>query len=64
MEILSYASANKSDKKALGFEIWNFYGSFSNDIMAVKGLRYHGPLVAWPLAIALGSVVNNCTNIN
>ena len=28
----------KKKKKALGFEIWNFYGSFSNDMMAVKGL--------------------------
>ena len=28
----------KEDKKAKGFEIWNFNGSFSNDTMAVKGL--------------------------
>ena len=28
----------KKKKKAYGCEIWNFYGSFSNDIMAVKGL--------------------------
>ena len=28
----------KEDKKAEGFKISHFYGSFSNDIMAVKGL--------------------------
>ena len=35
MEILSHASAKK---KAEGFQILHFYWSFSNDIMAVKGL--------------------------
>ena len=28
----------KEDKKADEFQISHFYGSFSNDIMAVKGL--------------------------
>ena len=27
--------------KRLGFQILHFYGSFSNDIMAVTGLRFH-----------------------
>ena len=32
---------NEEDKKAYGFVIWNFYGWFSNDILAVKGLMAH-----------------------
>ena len=39
MRILSHANAKKKMKKAYGFQILHFYGSFSNDIMAVKGLR-------------------------
>ena len=40
MEILSHASAKKKrgEKKAYGFHISHFRGSFSNDIMAVNGL--------------------------
>ena len=38
-EILSHVSEEKEDKKAEGFQISPFYGSFSKDIMAVKGLR-------------------------
>ena len=39
MEILSHASAKKKrGKKAYGFHISHFRGSFSNDIMAVNGL--------------------------
>ena len=30
----------KVDNKAYGFEILHFYELFSNDIMAVKGLRW------------------------
>ena len=36
----------KEDKKAQGFQIWQFYWSFSNDIMAVKGLRQTNLVVA------------------
>ena len=38
MKIISRDSAKKEDKKASGFQIPHFYGSFSNDIMAMKGL--------------------------
>ena len=37
MKILSHASAKKADKKAEGFQILPFYGSFSSD-MAVNRL--------------------------
>ena len=53
MEILLHTSTKKrkekkkkrkkkeeeEEKKAYGFQISHFYGSFSNDIMAVKGLK-------------------------
>ena len=29
----------KEDKKTYGFQISHFYGSFSNNLMAVKGLN-------------------------
>ena len=35
----SYASAKKKNKKAYEFKISHFHGSFSNDIIAVKGLK-------------------------
>jgi len=41
----------KEDKKALGFQISHFYGSFSNDIMAVKGLIAR--LIALSLLVTL-----------
>ena len=31
--------SEKEDKKAEGSQIWHCSGSFSNDIMAVKGLQ-------------------------
>ena len=39
MEILSHASAKKKTKRLEGFIFCTFYGWFSNDVMAVKGLR-------------------------
>ena len=36
---LSHAGAKKENKKAEGFQVLHFYWSFSNDIMAVKGLK-------------------------
>ena len=38
MKIFSHASGKKKGEKAYGFKISQFYDSFSNDIMAVKGL--------------------------
>ena len=38
MEILSHASAKKKTKRLKVFKFRLFRGSFSNDIMAVKGL--------------------------
>ena len=38
MEILSHASAKMKAKRLTGFKFRRFYESFSNDIMAVKGL--------------------------
>ena len=38
MEILSHASAKMKAKRLTGFKFCRFYESFSNDIMAVKGL--------------------------
>ena len=37
-EIPFTSQCEKEDRKAEGFQISHFYGSFSNDIMAVKGL--------------------------
>ena len=37
-EIPFTCQCEKEDKKGSGFQISHFYGSFSNDIMAVKGL--------------------------
>ena len=42
MEILSHASA-KNEGKNSGFQISHFYESYSNDIMAVKGLTNPKP---------------------
>ena len=39
MEILSHASVKKKTKRLKGFNFHTFYGWFSNDIMAVEGLR-------------------------
>ena len=39
MKVLSHASVKKKTKKLKGFKFHAFYGSFSNDIMAVKGLK-------------------------
>ena len=39
MDILPHAGAKIQTKTAYGFQISHFYGSFSNDIMAVKGLK-------------------------
>ena len=36
--MILYASAKKKRKKGQEFQISHFYGWFSNDIMAVKGL--------------------------
>ena len=44
VEILSHASAKKEDKKAYGFLISHFYGSLSNDIMAMNGLNCTGTI--------------------
>ena len=39
MKILSHASVKKTTKKADGFQILHFYGSFSSNLLAVKGLK-------------------------
>ena len=39
MTILSHAGAKKRTE---GVQILHFYGSFSNDIIAVKGLKFFG----------------------
>ena len=39
----------KEDKKAYGSQISHFYGSFSNDIMAVKGLNEFNAVFATSL---------------
>ena len=44
----------KEDKKAQAFQISHFYGSFSNDIMAAKGLSMK--LYCWQGAALLGGV--------
>ena len=36
-EIPFTCQCEKEDKKGSGFQISHFYGSFSNDIIAVKG---------------------------
>ena len=39
MEILSHASAKTKTKRLKVFNISHFYGSFSGDLMAVKGIK-------------------------
>ena len=39
MIILPHATVKKKTKTEEGFQIWYFYWSFSNDILAVKGLN-------------------------
>ena len=41
----------KEDKKAEGFQIWHFYWSFSNDILAVKGLSYESDWLTYRTSI-------------
>ena len=45
MEIRSYASAKEKTKKLKGLKFGTFTGSFSNDIMAVKGLSFRSDFV-------------------
>ena len=40
MKSLSQASAKKKTKRLKDLKFGTFYGSFSNDIMAVKGLTF------------------------
>ena len=40
VKILSHASGKKKTKRLTDFKFCNFIGSFSGDIMAVKGLKW------------------------